>query len=205
MKHIRIYTCLLAVIVAMGVALVAALKSRGSVEKKWKEAMENVKAYSERYSASESSNRAFKLTIDQLKCSNDSIFRELDNERKELKIKDSNLQSLHYVSSGFAKADTIVLKDTLFKSPLVAVDTLLSDEWYSIQVGLEYPSTIAVKPMFRSIKHIVVSTRKETVNPPKKFFLLRWFQKKHTVVNVDVVEKNPYVQGQSNRYVEIVR
>lgn len=205
MKHIRIYAGLLAVILAMGIALVIALKSRSSVEKKWKDAVENAKAYSEQYSASEKKNRAFKLTIEQLENSNDSIFMELDNARKKLKIKDANLQSLHYVSSDFAKADTIILNDTLFKSPELNVDTLLSDEWYSLQVGLEYPSTIAVKPMFRSVKHIVVSTRKETVNPPKKFFLFRWFQKKHTVLNVDVVEENPYVQSQSNRYVEILR
>lgn len=205
MKHIRIYAGLLAVILAMGVALVIVLKSRSSVEKEWKDAVENVKAYSEQCSASEKKNRAFKLTIEQLESSNDSIFMELDNARKKLKIKDANLQSLHYVSSDFAKADTIILNDTLFKSPELNVDTLLSDKWYSIQVGLEYPSTIAVKPMFRSVKHIVVSTRKETVNPPKKFFLFRWFQKKHTVLNVDVVEENPYVQSQSNRYVEILR
>ena len=63
---------------------------------------------------------------------------------------------------------------------------------------------IAVKPEFKSEKHIIVSTKKETVNPPKKFFLLRWFQKKHLVVHVDVVEKNPYVGGETSKYIEIV-
>jgi hypothetical protein len=56
-----------------------------------------------------------------------------------------------------------------------------------------------------SKKHIAVSTRRETVNPPKKFFLLRWFQKRHTVLNVDVIEKNPYVEGQTSKYVEIIK
>lgn len=205
MKHIKIYAALLAVIVAMGIALVATFKSKSSVEKKWKDAVGNVKAYSELYDNSEGRNRAFRMTIEQLESSNDSIFKELDNARKKLKIKDSKLQSMHYVSSSFAKADTIVMKDTLFKSPLLAIDTLISDEWYSVQLGLEYPSTVAIKPMFKSVKHIVVSSRRETVNPPSKFFLFRWFQKKHTVLDVDVVEENPYVQGQSNRYVEIVR
>ena len=64
---------------------------------------------------------------------------------------------------------------------------------------------IIVQPEFKSEKHIVVSTKKETVNPPKKFFLFRWFQKKQTLIHVDVVEKNPYVENQSSRYIEIMK
>ena len=204
---IRTYICIgvAALIVLLTAALLLALKSRGSMERKWKEATENMKAYSEQYSTAEKSNRAFKLTVEQLKASKDSIFQELDATRKELKVKDSRLQSLQYVTSGFSKADTIVYRDTLFKETVLLLDTLLSDEWYSLKVGLRYPSTIAVEPEFKSEKHIVVSTKRETVNPPKKFFLLRWFQKKQTVLNIDVVEKNPYVMDESNRYVEIIK
>ena len=182
------------------------VKSKLSADKKWKEAVENAKAYSELFSNSENKNRAFKLTIDQLKNSNDSIFKELNEARKELKVKDSKLKSLQYVSSSFSKVDTITLKgDTIFKDSHVNIDTLLSDEWYSVKVGLKYPSTVTVEPTFKSIKYIVVSAKKETVNPPKRFFLFRWFQKKQIRLNVDVVEKNPYVQNQDNRFVEIVR
>lgn len=182
------------------------IKSKTSTDKKWKEAVENAKAYSELFSNSESKNRAFKLTIDQLKNSNDSIFQELNEARKELKVKDSKLKSLQYVSSSFSKVDTITLKgDTIFKDSHIDIDTLLSDEWYSVKVGLKYPSTVTVEPTFKSIKYIVVSAKKETVNPPKRFFLFRWFQKKQIRLNVDVVEKNPYVQNQDNRFVEIVR
>lgn len=182
------------------------VKSKLSADKKWKEAVENAKAYSELFSNSENKNRAFKLTIDQLKNSNDSIFKELNEARKELKVKDSKLKSLQYVSSSFSKVDTITLKgDTIFKDSHVNIDTLLSDEWYSVKVGLKYPSTVTVEPTFKSIKYIVVSAKKETVNPPKRFFLFRWFQKKQIRLNVDVVEKNPYMQNQDNRFVEIVR
>lgn len=182
------------------------LNQRSKTEKKWKDAIENAKAYSELFSNSETKNRAFKLTIDQLKNSNDSIFQELNEARKELKVKDSKLKSLQYVSSSFSKVDTITLKgDTVFKDPQLNIDTLLSDKWYSVKVGLKYPSTVTIEPKFLSIKYIVVSAKKETVNPPKRFFLFRWFQKKQVRVNVYVVEKNPYVQNQDNRFVEIVK
>lgn len=204
---IKTYICMgvAALTVLLATALLLSLKSWKSMERKWREATENVKAYSEQLGSSEKSNRAFRLTVEQLETSKDSIFQELDRTRKELKVKDSKLQSLQYVSSSFARTDTILLKDTVFRDPSVKIDTTLSDEWYSVRVGLEYPSTIAVKPEFRSVKSIVVSTRRETVDPPKKFFLLRWFQKKQTVLNIDVVEKNPYVKNETNRYVEIIR
>ena len=187
------------------VALILTVKSRGKIEKRWKESTENVKSYSELFSNSENKNRGFKLTIDQLQYFNDSILRELNETREALKVKDSKLKSLQYLSSTFIKYDTLIIKDTLFKDPQIQVDTVLSDEWYSIRIGLKYPSTITVNPMFRSVKHIVVSSRRETVNPPKKFFLFRWFQKKHTVLNIDVIEKNPYMKEQNSRYIEIIK
>lgn len=192
--------------ITSAIITVVLLNQRSKTEKKWKDAVENAKAYSELFSNSENKNRAFKLTIDQLKNSSDSIFQKLNEARKELKVKDSKLKSLQYVSSSFSKVDTITLKgDTVFKDPQLSIDTLLSDKWYSVKVGLKYPSTVTIEPKFLSIKYIVVSAKKETVNPPKRFFLFRWFQKKQIRLNVDVVEKNPYVQNQDNRFVEIVR
>lgn len=205
-NYIHIVTALLLItFIIITIIVGILLNKRSKTEKKWKEAVENTKAYSELYSNSEHKNRAFKLTIDQLKNSNDSIFQKLNEARKDLKVKDSKLKSLQYVSSSFYKVDTITVRDTIFKDSHVNIDTLLSDEWYSVKVGLKYPSTVTVEPSFKSIKYIVVSAKKETVNPPKRFFLFRWFQKKQIRLNVDVVEKNPYVQSQDNRFVEIVR
>ncbi len=200
------YIFLCITIVGLVLALVYLINKSKNIEKKWETAVGNVKSYEQQFSSSEAKNRVFKLTIDQLKNSNDSIFQELNAVRKELKVKDSKLQSLQYVGSDFSKTDTIYIKgDTIFKDTNLNIDTLLSDEWYSMKVGLRYPSTVIVEPKFKSEKHIVVSAKRETVNPPKRFFLFRMFQRKHTVLNVDVVEKNPYVQNQSNRFVEIVK
>lgn len=205
-KNVKyIYLGIGILMIVLFVSIYALFSTKRSADKKWKEAIENAKAYSELFSNSEDKNRAFKLTIDQLKNSNDSIFQELNVARKELKVKDSKLKSLQYVSSSFSKVDTITLRDTIFRDHHVNIDTLLSDKWYSVKVGLKYPSTVSIEPKFISIKYIVVSAKKETVNPPKRFFLFRWFQKKQIRLNVDVVEKNPYVQNQDNRFVEIVR
>lgn len=175
--------------------------------KKWETAMTNVKAYDSQLGYEKKKNVAFQLTVNQLKYFNDSIFKALDETRKELKIKDKNLKALQVIKSGFTKKDTVRITqvDTLLKEPTLAIDTLIGDEWYNLQLGLKYPSMVTVKPYFKSEKHIIVSSKKETVNPPKKFFLLRWFQRKHIVLHIDVVEKNPYVENESSRYVEIIK
>lgn len=207
MKTLKRYACFIGVIllVITMIALYFTFKSKKETEKRWKEAVANVKSYDNLFNNSKDKSIAFQLTIAQLKYSNDSIFQELDKVRKELKIKDSKLKSLQYISSSFTKSDTIILKDTVFKDERIDIDTLLSDEWYSINVGLRYPSSITVTPKFKSEKTVIVSTKKETVNPPKRFFLFRWFQKKHIVLHVNVIEKNPYIGDQDNRYVEIIK
>jgi len=182
-------------------------KQLQDANEKWKRAEGNVKAYASMFDSSKKQNAALMLTVDQLEYFQDSVLQELDATRKQLKIKDKNLKALQQVKSSFSKTDTITVTqvDTLFKEPTLAIDTLLGDEWYSLRLGLKYPSMIAVKPYFKSEKHIIVSSKKETVNPPKKFFLFRWFQKKMIVVHIDVVEKNPYVSDENSRYVEIIR
>ena len=174
---------------------------------KWKVSEGNVKAYASMFDNSKKQNAALLLTVDQLEYFKDSVLQELDSTRKELKVKDKDLKALQQIKSSFTRTDTITITqvDTLFKEPSLAIDTVLGDEWYKLNLGLKYPSTIAVKPYFKSEKHIIVSSKKETVNPPKKFFLLRWFQKHHTVLHIDVVEKNPYVSDETSRYVEIIR
>lgn len=207
MEKLKKYACIGSIVLMMVTIIVLCfiLKSKVKTENRWKEAITNVKSYENMFSDSKDNSIAFQLTIAQLKHSNDSIFQELDNTRKELKIKDSKLKSLQHISSNFIKSDTIILKDTVFKNKGINIDTLLSDEWYSVRVGLRYPSSVTVTPKFKSVKTVIVSTKKETVNPPKRFFLFRWFQKKHTVLHVNVVEKNPYIESQDNRYVEIIK
>ena len=196
---------LICIIIVLFVVIGAMWKQVEYANGKWKTSEANVKAYASMFDGSSKQNAALQLTVEQLEYFKDSVIQELNATREELKIKDKNLKALQKVTSTFIVRDTVVFRDTLFREPSLAVDTTLMDKWYSVELGLKYPSTIAVTPSFRSEKHIVVSTKKETVNPPKKCFILRWLQKKHLVLTVDVVEKNPYVTGESSRYIEIIK
>lgn len=167
--------------------------------------MSNQKAFIAENSSLKEENRVFKFTVEQLNYYNDSILQKMNDVRKELKIKDRDLKQMQYLLSEAQKKDTVIFRDTLFRDPLIKVDTLLGDRWYQMKLGLRYTSTIITEPKFISEKYIIVDYRKETIEPPKKCFLARWFQKKHKVVEVEVVEKNPYIVNKQQRFIEIVK
>ena len=166
--------------------------------------MSNQKAFIAENSSLKEENRAFKFTIEQLNYYNDSILQKMNDVRKELKIKDSNLKQMQYLSSVSTKKDTVLFTDTIFRDKSLALDTIIGDKWYNIRLGLKYPNLIYTKPTFTSEKYIIVNKKKETINPPKKFFLFRWFQRKHWVMEVHIKEKNPYIKEVNNKFVEII-
>ena len=166
--------------------------------------MTNQKAFITENTSLKEENRAFKFTVEQLNYYNDSILQKMNDVRKELKIKDNNLKQMQYLLSVSTKKDTVLFTDTIFKDKGLALDTIIGDKWYNIRLGLKYPNLIYTKPTFISEKYIIVNKKKETINPPKKFFLFRWFQKKHWVMEVHIKEKNPYIKEINNKFVEII-
>lgn len=164
----------------------------------------NQKAFIAENSSLKDESRAFKFTIEQLNYYNDSILQKMNNVRKELSIKDKNLKQMQYLLSEATKKDTIIFRDTLFRESTLDIDTLIGDKWYNIRLGLKYPNLITTNPTFISEKYIIVNKKKETINPPKKFFLFRWFQRKHWVMEVHIKEKNPYIKEVNNKFVEII-
>lgn len=171
---------------------------------KYETSIENIKAYNAQLSGLKDNNRVFKLTIDQLNYSNDSIINRMKEVQKELGIKDKRLQQLQYEASHAQRTDTITLKDTLFRDSQLRLDTIVGDKWFKTNLHLEFPSTIALKPEIELERYTFINGKRETVNPPKKFFLFRWFQKKHTVVEVNVREMNPYVKNKTQRFIQII-
>lgn len=149
-------------------------------------------------------NSKLQLTVEQLEYSNNTTLDKLNKVRKELDIKDKELQELQYQLSISNKTDTIVYRDTIFKEG-IKLDTLIKDDWYSLNLDLEYPSTIIVNPEFKSEKYVVTSLKKEIIGTPKKCWLGRVFQKKHNVVRVEVVEKSPYIKTKEQVFINIIK
>lgn len=202
-KYIRIIVSALLVSLAIGSYVL--YNKNQSLKEELSISISNEKAFIAENSSLKEENRVFKFTVEQLNYYNDSILQKMNDIRKELKIKDKDLKQMQYLLSEATKKDTIVFRDTLFREPTLDIDTLVGDKWYQMRLGLKYPSTITTDPKFVSEKYIMVDYKKETINPPKKCWLLRLFQKKHTILEVNVVEKNPYIGNKNSRFIEIIK
>lgn len=201
-KYIRI--CVIVLVSLLAISTYTFYNKNQSLKEELSVLMSNQKAFISENSSLREENRMFKFTVEQLNYYNDSILQKMNEVRKELNVKDKDLKQMQYLLSEATKKDTIVFRDTLFREPSLSIDTLIGDKWYQMRLGLKYPSTITTAPTFISEKYVVVDYKKETINPPKKCWLLRLFQKKHKVVEVNVVEKNPYIENKQQRFIEIV-
>lgn len=202
-KYLRIGVMLL--IGLLLVSIYALYNSNKELKEELSISISNEKAFITENSGLKEQNRVFQFTVEQLEYFNDSLIMKMNEVKKELKIKDKDLKQLQYLLSEAQKRDTVMFRDTLFRDPLIRADTLLGDKWYQLKLSLRYPSTIIAEPKFVSEKYIIVDYRKETIDPPKKCFIARWFQKKHKVIEVEVVEKNPYIENKQQRFIEIVK
>lgn len=171
---------------------------------KYETSIENIKAYDNQLSGLKNNNRVLKLTVEQLNYFNDSIIKKMKVVQKELGIKDTELQQLQYEASCAKRGDTIILRDTLFRDSKLKLDTIVGDKWFKTNLHLQYPSTIILSPEIELERYIFVEGKKETVNPPKKFFVFRWFQKKQIVAEVTTEEKNPYVKNKVQRFIQVI-
>lgn len=194
----------LALILVLGVTTYVQYEKVNSLKTELSISKCNEKAFIAENNGLKEENIAFKFTIDQLNYFNDSLTTKMNDVRKELKIKDKDLKQMQYLLSQAQKTDTIRFRDTLFIDKTLQLDTLIGDEWYNIRLGLQYPNLITTTPTFKSETYIITSSKKETINPPKKCAIARWFQKKHRVVEVEIVEKNPYIENKQQRFIEII-
>jgi hypothetical protein len=146
---------------------------------------------------------AYKFDIQQLEYINDSIIKDLNNTRRELGIKDKQLKQMQSIKTEIITKDSIFFRDTIFKDNLVKLDTLLGDDWYKIKLKLEYPNKIGIEAKYKSDLNVFAHSSKEIIGTPKKCFIGRWFQKKHKVIRVDVIDKNPHAVITEKKFIII--
>lgn len=202
MKYIRLAIALLIIVLIVSLSILA--KSYKNLDNDYKIAVGNEKVLLQSNHALNKDLGVLQLKVDQLSYFNDSILVKLDSVRKELKIKDRDLQYLQYMYSTMEKKDSIVfVKDTIFRD-MVHIDTTLTSKWYSLNLKLDYPNDVVVTPKIVSEQYVIIHSKKETINPPKKCALARLFQKKHRVVRVEIKEENPYIIHKNSEFVKIL-
>lgn len=200
-KHI-IYAVLLSLSLFLGIFQYITI---GNLKDENKLLAINLKSYAFALDSSKNTTRVYEFTVNQLKYFNDSINNKLIESKKKLKLKDKSIKTMQYLLTQTTQTDSIIVKDTIFKEKDFKLDTLISDKWYQLKLYLEYPNIIVVAPTFKSEKTIIVSDKKETIEPPKKYWIQRVFQKKQTVLIVDVTEQSPYTTVLTQRFIKIIK
>lgn len=164
----------------------------------------NNKAYEADKQADAKVKRQYEFTLNQLKDSKDSVDIKLKNAIKALGIKNNKILYLQYYIDHFEKEDSIVFRDSVIAKG-VNTDTIVGDKFYSIYLHLKYPNTIITKPSFTNEKEVIITKERETIDPPYKFFLLRWFQAKQDVVIVNIKDENPYLVKTQSKFIKVFK
>lgn len=202
MKYIRLAIAVL--IVGLLISLSILYTKFTTLQNDYSIAVGNEKALLHSNSNLQHDVGVLQLTVDQLSYFNDSVLVKLDSVRNALKVKDKDLRYLQYMYSSMERKDSIVfIKDTIFVRDL-HIDTTLTSKWYNLNLKLDYPNSVVVAPEVISEQYVIIHADREPIKPPKKCKIGQWFQKKHTVLNVEIMEENPYIKQKNNKFVKIL-
>lgn len=194
---------IVAVIAGLGTTVAVMNNRIDKLNKDVAEAATNIKAYELENLALKDNTIEFQYTIEQLNHSKDSLNQKINKLRKDLKIKDKDIQKLQYVLSENQKKDSIIVHDTLFIEK-VKIDTTLSDDWSKLHLQLEFPNKVVTEYSFKNESLVTTYLKKETIKPPHKCIFVRWFQKKHKMIYVEVNEQNPYCEIKEQKFINII-
>ena len=199
------------VVVAILALIIIGVRRCKSAEDKLEGYETNWIALSNENNKNAKSSKLYEFKLSQLKYINDSLMNAMDSVRKSLNIKDKNTKGLGYVKSTILIHDTVLVNRIRDGDKTLSIDTVINKKWYQIEIDYkgskcnECKDTLIVSPKVTSEKYVVISTQKEYVDTPKKFWIQRIFQKKDEVIDVKVVETNPYIYSNENRFVKVIK
>lgn len=194
----------MAVIIIGGLTAICFLQ-HNKVEKLNKElsqTVNNYKYYQQLNSSNNAQQRTLQLKIEDLQNSNDSLLTTLDNTRKQLNIKNSNLQQAQVINTE--------MKDT------TKVEIFTKDVDFKEELKLNPLTTIIVErkdsilTTILDIKNqqiLFVEETKEYRNKYKSWFqrLFKFDFKKDKVRKYQIHNSNPLIQVTDTRIIEIVK
>lgn len=138
-------------------------------------------------------------TIDQLKASKDTVIQHILVQAKKDDISTNKIVEVGEVVSKLVHDTTVVYtpgRDTTISFSHVP---------YVVNTVTLKGDSASNKLEVNGKEDLIFHDQRVTVDPPKKFFLLRWFQKHQTLVEVDVTNTNPYIQVENQKFVHTVK
>lgn len=142
-------------------------------------------------------NRILQKNLAEVKASTDQDVNELQKIMHEQKIKLSKVSTVGTIET---RIDTVFTSNTR------------KDSCYYFNLGEDMKAEFRIrdslttyKPYISNKSYLIFSSKRETINPPSKVFFIRWFQRKHTVVNATLVNSNKYIRTDKLSFTYIVK
>lgn len=197
-----LYIGISVLLLILSISLIFIINKSNKYKTLYEKELQNVEAYKLSNSGLSKEIKQYQMTIDELEISKDSIDKKLINTINKLNISKKDILELQYQVNTVSKEDTIVLKDTIFIKD-THIDTTYGDEWYNMCLRLDYPTTIIAIPTFNSKQSVFIYTKEEYVGGKSKCFIINWFKKKYTSVEVLVEEENPYINLINQKFIKV--
>lgn len=159
----------------------------------------NVKAYEQLATDSKQLNTVLQLTVNELNNSKDSLIQQVEQARKELKVKNKNLQQAQVINT--------VIRDTVTK--IITVDRNFDEELKinpltTIKVT-RTDSILTAKIDITNQQILFIEEKKEYKNKYKNGWIRFWHfdWKKIKTRKYQIVNSNPIIKITDTRIIEI--
>lgn len=158
----------------------------------------NVQYYEELNDSTKDNNRILQLTIEELNNSKDSVITQLNNTRKELNIKNKELELVSSQTQEVKLDTTIIVNDNDFKYEIKPnnLTSLIIEKKDSI---------LTANLDIKNQQTLFISHKKEYKNQYKNWFrrLLKFDFKKHNVYRYNIINSNDLIKVTDTRVIQI--
>ena len=159
----------------------------------------NVKAYEQLATENEKLNTVLQLTVNELNNSKDSLIQQVEQARKELKVKNKNLQQAQVINT--------VIRDTVTK--VITIDRNFNEELKinpltTIKVT-RTDSILTAKIDITNQQILFIEEKKEYKNKYKNGWIRFWHfdWKKIKTRKYQIINSNPIIKITDTRIIEI--
>lgn len=158
----------------------------------------NILYYQEQQDTLQNDNRVLRLTVDEFKDSKDSIVQQLNNVRKELNIKDKQLEQAQSQTQQIIVDTAIVVKENNFK------EVIRPNELTSIIIA-KTDSILTAKIDIKNTQTLFLSSKKEYKRQYKNWFrrLLKFDFKKQRVYRYTIKNSNELIKVTDTRLITL--
>lgn len=159
----------------------------------------NIQAYEQIVSSKEENNRVLQLTINELNNSKDSLIQQVNEVKRELKVKDKNLKQVQVINTVIKDTITKVItrdrdfSETLKLNPLTTIKVNRTDSILTAKIDIQNQQILFVEE-----KKVYKNKYK---NGWVRFWHFDW--KKIRIRQYQIENSNPLIKVTDTRIVEL--